>query len=41
MRFLCVFFGCKWFHLTGFLWQCWRCKACSLGHDPEAIDSDR
>jgi hypothetical protein len=35
MRWLCHFMQCRWFHVHGHVWQCFRCKSCSVGHDPE------
>lgn len=34
MRWLCVFFPCRWQHIRFGIWQCTRCKTCSLGRVP-------
>lgn len=38
MGWLCTFMHHRWHHLKLGIWQCWRCKECSIGRDPEAAD---
>ena len=33
---LCNFIGHKDIHIAGNVWQCWRCKTCSMGQDLHA-----
>lgn len=38
MRWLCLFFPCRWIHIWGYIYQCSRCKTCSIGHNRETTD---
>lgn len=39
MRWLCAFRPCRWRHIKLGIWQCPRCKTCSVGSIPPR-DSD-
>lgn len=37
MSWLCNFLDHRWRHITGKVWQCDRCKECSVGRDADAL----